>query len=32
MNDKANRPMLYGADCGFCKDDKWIIMRSMTDN
>jgi hypothetical protein len=31
MNDMANRPMLYGADCGFCKDDKWVIMRSMMD-
>ena len=31
MNDMANRPMLYGADCGFCKNDKWVIMRSMMD-
>lgn len=31
MNDMANRPKLYGADCGFCKDDKWVIMQSMMD-
>jgi len=31
MNDMANRPLLYGADCGFCKNDKWVIMQSMMD-
>ena len=32
MNDMANRSLFYGPDCGFCKDAKWEIMRSMMDN
>jgi hypothetical protein len=31
MGDTALRPMFYGADCTFCKDDAWVIMRKMMD-
>ena len=31
MGDSALRPMFYGADCTFCNDDAWVIMRKMMD-
>lgn len=31
MGDTALRPMFYGADCTYCKDDAWVIMRKMMD-
>jgi hypothetical protein len=31
MGDTALRPMFYGADCKYCKDDAWVIMRKMMD-
>jgi hypothetical protein len=31
MGDTALRPLFYGADCTYCKDDAWVIMRKMMD-
>jgi hypothetical protein len=31
MGDTALRPLFYGADCSYCKDDAWVIMRKMMD-
>lgn len=31
MGDTALRPMFYGADCTYCKDAAWVIMRKMMD-
>lgn len=31
MGDTALRPMFYGPDCTYCKDDAWVIMRKMMD-
>jgi hypothetical protein len=32
MGDTSLRNMFYGADCTYCKDDQWIVMRKMMDN
>jgi hypothetical protein len=31
MGDTSLRPLFYGADCTYCKDDAWVIMRKMMD-
>jgi predicted dienelactone hydrolase len=31
MGDTALRPLFYGADCKYCSDDAWVIMRKMMD-
>lgn len=31
MGDNALRPLFYGADCTYCKDDAWVVMRKMMD-
>lgn len=31
MGDVALRPLFYGADCSYCNDDAWVVMRKMMD-